>query len=252
MLPIASAFILLLATLCTAFLSGIFGMAGGLILMGILLSLVSVPQAMVAHGLLQMVANGWRSYLLRTSIRLDILTWYCLGAILAIGILFLIAWRPSRQMVFVLLGIVPFFVWLPKSLFHLDAERPFHALLAGLFVTSLNTFAGVAGPALDIFFVQTSLTRHQIVATKSITQMVAHFVKIIFWSGIAFAGAVSESRDLLLLIALAVPLSMTGTWMGGKVLNRMSDKSFLRWVKALVSVIGLVYLLRAGLLFVNG
>ncbi|PHR62895.1 MAG: hypothetical protein COA47_02185 [Robiginitomaculum sp.] len=248
-MPIASAMLLLFATLGTAFLSGIFGMSGGLILMGVLLSLFAVPQAMVAHGLLQMVANGWRSFLLRRDIQLQILFYYVLGALVAIGLLFLIAWRPQRSIVFLLLGLVPFLVWLPKSLFHLDANKPAHAMAAGVLVTALNTFAGVAGPMLDIFFVQTNLNRHQIVATKSISQMMAHLVKIMFWSGIAFHGAIDAQRELLVLLLIAIPVSMSGTWLGGKVLNRLTDRSFLQWVRGLVSVIGTVYLVRAALLW---
>lgn len=251
-MPIASAVILLLVVIGTAFLSGIFGMAGGLILMGVLLSLFSVPQAMIAHGLLQMVANGWRSFLLRRSVHLTIVAWYCLGAVAAIGILILVAWKPSRQMVFLLLGLVPFMVWLPKAVFRLDAQKPSHAVVAGLVVTCLNTFAGVAGPALDIFFVQTKLTRHQIVATKSITQLIAHFIKVLFWSNLAMLGALSQSQELLVLIALAIPFSMIGTWAGGKILNRLTDRWFLIWVKVLVSCIGLVFLARALLLFATG
>jgi len=246
----ASAFILLIATLATAFLSGIFGMAGGLILMGVLLSLLGVPQAMVAHGLLQTVANGWRSILLRNSIQTDIVGWYLLGALLAILLLFLVAWRPERVLVFVLLGLVPLLVWLPKSLVHLDAQKPSHAVFAGFFVTALNTFAGVAGPALDVFFVRTNLGRHQIVATKSITQVIAHLVKIIFWSRLAFDAGAAQNDELLWLLAVAVPVSMLGTFLGAKVLNRLADKTFLKWVKALVTVIGFVYLFRAIVMFV--
>ena len=44
--------IVILASLATAFLSSIFGMLGGLILMGILVSLMKVGQAMILHGLI--------------------------------------------------------------------------------------------------------------------------------------------------------------------------------------------------------
>ena len=42
--------VLLTAMAATSFLSGIFGMAGGMILMGLLLALFSVPEAMALHG----------------------------------------------------------------------------------------------------------------------------------------------------------------------------------------------------------
>ena len=43
--------IVVVASLATAFLSSIFGMLGGLILMGILVSLMKVGPAMILHGL---------------------------------------------------------------------------------------------------------------------------------------------------------------------------------------------------------
>ena len=45
----------------TAFLSGIFGMAGGLILIGVLLFIFPLPTAMVLHAVTQMASNGWRA-----------------------------------------------------------------------------------------------------------------------------------------------------------------------------------------------
>src|SRR6266581_2872305 len=55
--------ILCLAMVGTSFLSGIFGMAGGMILVGILLAIMPVPEAMMLHGVTQMASNGWRGLL---------------------------------------------------------------------------------------------------------------------------------------------------------------------------------------------
>jgi len=52
--------IIIAAGLC-AIISGVFGMAGGLVFMGIIASLMSVSAAMVVHGIVQSVSNGSRS-----------------------------------------------------------------------------------------------------------------------------------------------------------------------------------------------
>ena len=52
----------------TALLSGVFGMAGGLILVGVLLVVMPLPQAMVLHAVTQMASNGWRALLWRQHI----------------------------------------------------------------------------------------------------------------------------------------------------------------------------------------
>jgi len=64
--------IILAAGLC-AVISGLFGMAGGLVFMGIIASLMSVSAAMVVHGIVQSASNGSRSTILRDHIRWDIL-----------------------------------------------------------------------------------------------------------------------------------------------------------------------------------
>src|SRR5258708_700417 len=50
-----------LLMVATAFLSGLFGMAGGLILIGVLLTILPLPSAMVLHAITQMASNGWRA-----------------------------------------------------------------------------------------------------------------------------------------------------------------------------------------------
>ena len=240
-----TAFIILLATLVSAFISGIFGMAGGLVLMGVLAAILPVAAAMIVHGAIQMVSNGWRAFLLRGHIDWRIFGRYALGSLAAVLTLALLAWRPDKTVVYLLLGLTPLMVWVPKKLLDLDITKRGQAETAGFIVQGLNTLAGVAGPLLDLFFVRTDLTRQAIVATKSATQVLAHVVKIAFWSLPFLASAGAGAMPPLWLFALAIPLSMTGTWLGGLVLERMSDVNFKRWMRWLVTVIGLVYLARA-------
>lgn len=240
-----SAAIILVTVLATSFLSGIFGMAGGIIFMGVLAALVPVATAMIIHGAVQMVSNGYRAYLWRAHIDWAVFRRYALGSVAAVGLLFALSWRPDKQMVYLMLGLVTLLVWLPKSVADLDIQKRYQAEGAGFVVQALNTVAGVAGPLMDQFFVNTTMTRHQIVATKAVTQVLAHFVKIIFWSvPVVMASGVQALPPAWLILA-AVPLSMLGTTLGGKVLDRMSDVNFKRGMKYLVTAVGAVLLMRA-------
>ena len=62
-MPIATMILLVVTMIATAFLSGIFGMAGGLVLIGVLFALMPVPEAMALHAVTQMASNGWRGAL---------------------------------------------------------------------------------------------------------------------------------------------------------------------------------------------
>ena len=72
----------------TAFLSGLFGMAGGMILIGVLLILMPLPTAMVLHAITQMASNGWRAILWRAHIRWRPVSVYLIGCAIALGVLF--------------------------------------------------------------------------------------------------------------------------------------------------------------------
>ncbi len=235
----------------TAALSGVFGMAGGLVLMGALALVLPVQAAFVSHGILQLVANGWRAILHRRHVRWDIVGWYALASLIAAGVVSLLSFTPSKPLLFLLLGLVPGLTWLPQGWIKLDAGRPVQAFLSGLTVTGLNLTAGVAGPLLDIFFVRTELTRHAIVATKAATQMFAHLAKIaVYGAPLVLSGG--KGLPPAWVFALAIPLSMLGTFAGGAILDRMSDVNFKRWTRWIVTAVGVSYLIQAAQLFAAG
>jgi uncharacterized membrane protein YfcA len=239
------------AALVTATLSGVFGMAGGLVLMGVLALVLPVKAAFVTHGLLQLVANGWRMMLHREFVRWDIVGWYALASVAAGGVVGLLSFAPSKPLLFLLLGLVPGLTWLPRRWIDLDAARPSQAFLSGLSVTGLNLTAGVAGPLLDIFFVRTALSRHAIVATKASTQVFSHLAKILVYGAPLLADGDGRMPPPWVFV-LAVPLSMGGTVLGGRILDRMSDVNFKRWTRLIVTAVGLVYLLQAAQLILRG
>ena len=109
--------IVVVASLATAFLSSIFGMLGGLILMGILVSLMQVGPAMILHGLIQMTSNGYRAWLNRKDINWRIVSTLFVGNIIAMATLFFIAFVPDRITVLLALGILPYIAWaMPSNL----------------------------------------------------------------------------------------------------------------------------------------
>lgn len=239
---LAGAFVVLAAFL-TAAVSGVLGMAGGLLLLGALLLVLPVAVAFVVHGLLQLVSNGWRAFLQRAHVGWRTVGWYGAGSLVAVGLAGAVAYVPSRALTYLLLGLVPALVWLPRGWLPLDAARPSHAALAGLLVTALNLVAGVAGPLLDVFFVRTEMGRHRVVATKAATQVLSHAGKVAVYLPLVASGAVPYA-----VVLLAVPLSMLGTAAGGRLLDRMTDASFTAWTRWVVTAIGAVYLVQAAVL----
>lgn len=236
------------AVFLTALISAIFGMAGGLILMGVLAALYPVAGAMVAHGLIQSVSNGWRALLLRRFILGRALALFAAGSGLAAAGLAFLSVTLSAPALFLVLGLVPLLVWLPKDRFALDARRTADGLAGGVLVTGLNVVAGVSGPLLDVFFQQVDADRRAVVATKAACQVLSHAVKIAYYAGPAFSLAAAPA---LWMLALAVPLSIAGTTLGARVLARITDANFRHWTKWIVTGVGAVYVARGLLLILS-
>src|SRR3989442_13025673 len=106
-----------LVMVATAFLSGLFGMAGGLILIGVLLTILPLPSAMVLHAITQMASNGWRAFLWRDYIRWRPVFIYLIGCALALGAWSITRYVPDKPIALLLLGFTPFMARLtPKGL----------------------------------------------------------------------------------------------------------------------------------------
>ncbi|HSV03785.1 MAG TPA: sulfite exporter TauE/SafE family protein [Phenylobacterium sp.] len=249
-MSLAAAGFLVAAAFVTAAISGVFGMAGGLMLKGAIALVLPVSATFVTHGLLQLSANGWRAALHRRHLAWRIVGIHALGSGVAAALMALVVYEPTKATLYLLMGVVPALLWIPRSWLELDASRPLHGFVCGLSVTGLNLTAGVAGPLLDIFFVRTALTRHQIVATKAATQVFAHLAKVVVY-GAPLIALHGRGLPPWWVFALAIPLSFAGTAVGGLVLERMDDANFKRLSRLIVSVTGLVYLAWAARLYLS-
>lgn len=237
-----------LVAFITSTISGIFGMSGGMILMGYLAFVLPVSAAMMMHGSIQATANGYRAFLNRDDIDWKLFLRYTGGAAAGVALLSAVAFVPSKITMYLLLGLVPFAAAAVPQKWALDVTKRGAAETCGFFVTLLNLTAGVAGALLDVFFVRTTLTRHQVVATKAVTQTLSHLLKLVYFGVIveAVTGDKSRLHDMSILpwwiFALAIPLSMLGTTAGKKLLDRMTDMHFRKWSQRITLMIGAVLL----------
>src|SRR5437588_7891448 len=70
----------------TSFISGLFGMAGGMILVGVLLAYFDVATGMVIFSSIQFAANGWRAVLWWRFVLWRIFFVYVFGAVISYAV----------------------------------------------------------------------------------------------------------------------------------------------------------------------
>ena len=188
-----------------------------------------------------------RTILHRRHVAWRVIAVYAVGSVLAMGAFQLINFTPTKAFVYAALGLLPVFVWLPERWFKLDASKPSHAFASGLLSTAVSLAAGVSGPLTDLFFINTKLTRHQVVATKAVMQTFGHVSKILVY-GAALLSVEGRRAVPPYIFIGAILLSMVGIVVGGWILDRMTDDHFRTWRRWIVTVMGGIYLVQAVLL----
>ncbi|KPQ15173.1 MAG: putative permease [Rhodobacteraceae bacterium HLUCCO18] len=238
--PVVAFFAVLV--LCTSFIAGVFGMAGGMILMGGLLLILPVANAMVLHGITQLASNGWRAVLWRAHVRWRIVLRYAAGLLASAGLFSLVSFVPDQRLVFVFLGLVPFIPFLVPDRHVPRATARGGAESCGFICTSMQFVSGVSGPTLDLYFVNTDIGRRSIVATKACCQVVTHIAKIVYFGAVLTA---TEAEGLsMTVVAVAIAAAITGTTLARPVLERLSDHGFRNYTRYIIMAIGIVYLVK--------
>jgi uncharacterized membrane protein YfcA len=226
-----------LLMILTALLSGVFGMAGGLILIGVLLALFPVPQAMILHAVTQMASNGWRALLWWRHIRWHSMASYVAGCLIAVGLWSLTLYVPDKAVALLMLGASPFVIRAVPERILPRSFGPGQVAITGLLSMTLMLLTGVTGPLLDTMFLRSPLERRQIIATKAACQVFGHGFKL-FYFGALIAQA---SKIEPWFLALAVASSIAGSSLGRLLLERLSDTQFRKWSNRLITGIGAYY-----------
>jgi uncharacterized membrane protein YfcA len=231
--------VLVVATLLSAALSAVVGMAGGITLLGVMLLFDDPLVVIPLHGAVQLVANGSRTVVQRRHVRWDILARYAVfafpmgfvglavareippqGLKAAIGVFVLAAtWRPG----WLLLGRHPE---------QIDARRRF--LVLGGVTGALNVLIGATGPLIAPFFLNLGLSRFALIGTKAACQATGHLAKIAVFviGGFAFTPYVG-------LLAGMVPAAIVGTWAGSRLLEYVDEVWFTRLYKGVLTLVAL-------------
>jgi uncharacterized membrane protein YfcA len=221
----------------TALLSGVFGMAGGLILIGVLLMIMPLPTAMVLHAVTQMASNGWRAVLWWRHIEWRIMAFSVASNLVAVGLWSITLYVPDKALALVMLGLSPFIVRaIPETILP-RTFGPAQVAGTGLVSMMLMLITGVTGPLLDTMFLRSALERKQIIASKAACQLFSHGFKLVYFGAlIDQAGRVEPW-----FLAVAIAASVVGTSLGKLLLERLSDKQFRTWSNRLITALASYY-----------
>ena len=229
--------ILAVAAFVTSIVSAILGMAGGIVLLSVMLLFLDPLVAIPLHGAVQIVSNASRAWIQRRQVEAGIVWRYSLF-LLPMGFAGLALARelPSPAIraaigLFVLLA-----TWRPAWLLfgaHPERTHPRRRFLGlGIAVGFLNTTVGATGPLLAPFFLNLGLARQAVVGTQAACQVLGHGAKLVVFGAAGFAFG--DHAPLIVLLSLAVLL---GTSIGSRLLERVSERAFGITYRAVLTAI---------------
>jgi len=231
--------ILAVAAFATSILSAVVGMAGGITLLAVMLLFLEPLAAIPLHGVIQLVSNSSRTAIQRRHVDLHILWRYSVLLIPMswVGI-HLVSALPAAA-TRVIIGIfVLIATWFPGWLLlgtHPEKTNPGRRFLVlGGVVGVLNMTIGATGPLIAPFFLNLGLDRRALVGTKAACQTLGHLVKIALFGIAGFAFA-----PHLPLLVIAGACVVAGTWLGSRILERVSERFFRHLYVGVLTAIAL-------------
>ena len=238
--------ILIISAFITSSISAVLGMGGGIILLGIMAIIIPNGYMVIAlHGIIQLISNTTRTFVFRKHLKIKLIKEFLIGAIIGAGL--------SATIIFLL---IKFFEVSSASEIKVDFLKP----LIGIFIIwylflkgpkkekesksfikvggisgLASIFVGATGPLIAPFFLNSNLSKENIIANKAACQMITHLTKIplfIFFFNVNYIG----EYKLLFPLILAV---FIGTNFGKKILDMIPEKIFIRLFKTTLFIIAI-------------
>ncbi len=224
-----------------ATLAAVSGFGGAAVLLPALVAFFGVREAIPILTVAQLIGNGSRVWFNRREVDWKIVGWFALGAA-SFGLLggYLFASAPLSALTR-LLGAFLLFTVLWRHFGGKKQHRPplksFAAIGAG--ATFLSALLGSVGPIMAPFFLAYGLVKAAYIGTEAMATVVMHVTKLI-----AYHQTSVLSRSALLVGLALGPVMILGSFVGKKIVDRLSEKVFVIIIEAVLIIAGLIFLLR--------
>ena len=229
--PIASA--LLVCSFIMSAMTAVLGVGGGTGMLAVMAPLFPPAVLIPIHGIVQLGSNGGRAIVMRAHVHRAIFWYFLIGGIVGTVIAAnVFVALPANVLQVVLAVFIVILVWAPKFTKFNVSDRGF--LGVGLVVNFLGMFLGAAGPLFGACMSTERHSRHTIVATQGACVSTHYLLKAIAFGVIGFAY-----EQWLPFIVAMVAAGFAGTLLGGRLLEKLPEKSFATAFRVVLTIFAL-------------
>lgn len=223
---------LTLAAFLTATLSGLAGLGGGTILIGLFFALGLPPsEAVPLFAAIQLISNTSRTVAYARHVHWRAAGWFLLAAVPTTAAIAPFVVGADPDLIGLLLGLLILASLAPAA----DAKPlpPVPAfVVAGFLNGSLGLFVGATGLFVGRLFLRPEWDKRTTIGTLALTQTLGHGLRVAAFGLLGLSAFASPER--LIPLALAV---IAGTWAGKQLNQHLSQRQFELGFKALLGVL---------------
>jgi uncharacterized protein len=241
--------VLAAAALITSIISAILGMAGGVLLLAVMLSFLPHAEAIPTHAATQIASNGTRVIVFIGNVDWRTFFRFCLGVIPggAIGIYLLWATGPAEESEPYLKMLIGVYILVATFLPAPAKDRTLAMKwwdfpLLGLAAGAAALTVGAVGPMIAPLFARRNFVKERLIATKATCQMATHIIKIPAFLFVRELDVARLGVLSLLLIAMVIP----GTLIGKRILTHVPEHWFIIAYRVALTFAGLKVLIVDG------
>jgi len=214
-------------------MTAVLGVGGGTGMLAVMAGIFPPVTLIPIHGVVQLGSNGGRALVMLKHVHRKIFGYFFAGGLIgtaAAANLFMAL--PTGVLQIVLAIFILFLVWAPTIKNFNVTEKGFFGV--GLIVNFLGIFLGAVGPIVGACLSAENLPRHTVVATQGACVSSHYLMKTIAFGIIGFAYA----PWLFFIVAMLIA-GFIGTMAGGRLLDKLPEKSFTAGFKVVLTVFAL-------------
>lgn len=221
---------LTLCALLTSIISGIAGMAGGVLLLSLMTFFLDIKAIIPIHGVVQLVSNSSRCWYLRSHVRMDFFKPYLIGAPFGfVAAYFILNNLSQTHYLYLFISLLIFWaLFKPKRIPEIRLSG-YQWVILGTLSGLQSALIGATGPLLAIFYLRSDLTKEEIVSTKAMQQLTTHFLKIPLFLTLSF----NYQENIFLITAMATS-TILGSFIGVNILKKVNESAFKIIFKSLL------------------